>query len=180
MNSRHGRRRQSSTLTMRFLLNMASTQIMTERACASSSNWSDPMLTGEYLCTKSSSSCSYAQALHLTTVMRRSLLRPARAQRSMKHKELGKMKEQNPGRHHQSDPRDETRSHRCMMLQLRSSGSQDEDLHPAHLPHTYRWRSHLSTRDLLQRALHKAPHIQGHIQVKTILRRITGPWKEVG
>jgi hypothetical protein len=180
MNSRNGRRRRSSTRTMRFLLNMASTQIMTERACASSSNWSDPMLIRESLCTKSSSNCSYARALLWITVMRRSLLRPSRAQRSMKHKELEKTKEQCSGQHHQSDPREETRSHQCMMSRPRSSGSQDKDLHPAHLPHTCTWRSPPSTAGLFQRALHQGRHTRGHIQVNITLRRITSPWKEAG
>src|SRR5436190_19462647 len=152
-NSRHGRRRPSSMPTIQFLLNVASTQIMTEHACVFCSNWSDLVPIRGPLCTKSSSNSSRAQASHWITVMRRPRLRLTRVQCCMKQMRREKMQvkkreERWPWTHHQDGRRDVTRSHRCTMSQLRLSGSQGEEPCPVHLPHTLKWRNHPSTEDL--------------------------------
>lgn len=91
-----------------------------------------------------------------------------------------KREERWPWKHHQAGQRDVTRSRRCTMSQRRLSGSPDEELCPAHPPHTLKGRSRPSMEDMLHGGLHRDLHAENPIQVKIILRRIQDPWKDVG
>lgn len=180
MTSKHGRRRRSSMHTMRFSRNMASTQIMTGRACASCSNWSDPASIRKPLYTKSSSSCCPAQALPWTTEMTRSPWHPAMAQCCTNRKELEDTEEQWRRRYRQKDLRDGIHSHQCTMLRPRSRDTQNGDLYSAPLVRTCRLKIPPSAADLCQIGLHAAYHAEDPIQHQIILRHKTNPWEDIG
>jgi hypothetical protein len=179
MTSKHGRRRPSSTRTMRFSQNMAFTQVMTVRVCASCSNWLGPIPTRKPLCTKSLSSCSHAQALHWTTEMKISPLRPARDQYYMKRKAPQKTVEQRPGKHYQSELGGGIPLPRCTMSQSRLNDSQNEDPYLAPQSHTYILKNRPLTGDLRQNGLYRDLHTGRHIPAMITLHRIKDPWKDL-
>jgi hypothetical protein len=180
MTSKHDRRRQSSTRTMRFSQNTAFTQVMTVRVCASCSNWLDPIPTRKPRYMRNLSSCSHAQASHWTTEMKTSPLRPARDQYCMKRKVLQKTAEQRPGKHHQSELRGGIPLPRCMMSRPRLSDSQSEDPYLAPQSHTCSLKNRPLTRDLRQNGVHRDLHTGRHIPAMITLHRIKDPWKDLG
>ena len=180
LSSKHGRRRRSSTRTMRFSQNTVFTQVMTVRVCASCSNWLDLIPTRKPPYTRNLSSCSHAQASHWTTEMKTPPLRPARAQCCMKRKILQKTAEQRPGKHYQSELSGGIPLPRCTMSRPRLSDSQNEDPYPAAQAHTCGLKNRPLTGGLRQNGVHRDLHPGRHIPVMITLRRIKNPWKDLG